>query len=163
MNQHDDPHWREVQFEPQQWAKIPQSAGLWATDAPDQESELRHRTSEEIALIIHAVMVTALTPRQRKVMELYYLEEHTQVEIATALGISQATVSQHLTGKRRGRTRVGGAFRKIRKAIHKAAKRHAHPDTRYIQIIQTLDQMLDRSLTHRRARTLLDALARSAQ
>ena len=161
MNTHNDASWREVQFGPHQWANIPQSAGLWPNPPSDQATELRLRTAEEIALILHAVMVTALTQRQRQVMELYYLEDRTQVEIATALGISQATVSQHLTGKRRGSTRVGGAFRKIRKAIHKAAKRRTHPDTRFTQIIRTLDNLLDRSITHRRARSLLEALARS--
>ena len=161
MNEQDDPHWREVQLESQQWANIPQSASLWAGAPPDQAADLRLRTAEEIALTLHAVMVTALTPRQREVMELYYLEDRTQVEIATALGISQATVSQHLTGKRRGNSRVGGAFRKIRKAIHKAAERRTHSDTRFTQIIKTLDQLLDQSLTHRRARMLLDTLARS--
>ncbi|MEI8352060.1 MAG: sigma-70 family RNA polymerase sigma factor [bacterium] len=107
MNTHNDVSWREVQFEPHQWANIPQSAGLWSNPPSDQAAELRLRTEEEIALILHAVMVTALTQRQRQIMELYYLEDRTQVEIATALGISQATISQHLTGKRRGRTRVG--------------------------------------------------------
>ncbi|MCX7008938.1 MAG: sigma-70 family RNA polymerase sigma factor [Kiritimatiellaeota bacterium] len=161
MNEHDNPHWREVQFEPSQWANIPQSASLWPDDPPDEAAELRLRTTEEIALIVQAVMVTALTPRQRQVLELYYLEERTQVEIATALGINQSTVSQHLVGKRRGSSRVGGAFRKIRKAIHKAAKRRTHSNTRYARIIHTLDQLLDQTLTHRRARTLLDTLARA--
>lgn len=162
MNTNDAPSWREVQFEPHQWANVPQSAGLWPNSPLDDATELRLRTAEEIALILHAVMVTALTQRQRQIIELYYLEDRTQVEIATALGISQATVSQHLTGKRRGPSRVGGAFRKIRKAIRKAAKRRSHPDTRFTQIIQTLDHLLDHSITHRRARLLLDSLARSA-
>lgn len=161
MNNNDAPHWREVQFEPEQWANIPQSANLWPNDPLDPATEQRLRTAQEINLILHAVMVTALTLRQRQVLELYFLENRTQVEIAIALGITQATISQHLTGKRRGRARVGGAFRRIRKAIHKAAKRQTHPDTRYNQIILTLDQLLDRSLTHRRARSLLDNLARS--
>ena len=161
MYKHNDVSWREVQFEPHQWANIPQSASLWPNPPSDQAAELRLRTAEEIALILHAVMVTALTQRQRQIMELYYLEDRTQVEIATTLGISQATISQHLTGKRRGSARVGGAFRKIRKAIHKTAKRRAHPDTRFTQIIRTLDDLLDHSITHRRARSLLDTLARS--
>jgi len=161
MKTHDESNWRDVQFQPQQWANIPQSAGLWGKAPPDQEAELRNRTAEELALLLHAVLVTALTPRQRQVMELYYLEDRTQVEIATSLGISQATVSQHLTGKSRGLTRVGGAFRKIRKTIHKAAKRRKQPDARYTQLIRTLDQLLDGSITHRRARTLLDTLAKA--
>lgn len=160
MKKHDAPHWREVQFHPRHWDNIPQSASLWENGPPDQAAEIRLRTAEELALLLHAVLVTALTPRQRQVMELYYLEDRTQVEIATSLGISQATVSQHLTGKSRGPSRVGGAFRKIRKAIHKAATRRIKQDGRYNQLIKTLDQLLDGSLTHRRARTLFDALTK---
>jgi predicted transcriptional regulator len=113
-----------------------------------------------MTLILQAVLISALTPRQRQVLELYLLDNRTQVEIAEALGLTQVTVSQHLTGKRRGGSRVGGAFRKIRKAIHKAAARRKHSDTRSAQIINAMDQLLDQSLTHRRARALLDALAR---
>ena len=163
MNNQHVPHWREVQFEPEQWTNIPQSAGLWPNDPPDLGAEQRLQTAEEIALILHAVMVTALTSRQRQVLELYHLEGRTQVEIATALGITQATVSQHLTGKQRGRSHVGGAFLRLRKAISEAAKRRTHPDTRYDEIIQTLGQLLDRSLTHRRARLLLDTLTSPEQ
>jgi DNA-directed RNA polymerase specialized sigma24 family protein len=159
MNENHISTWREVQFNQQQWENIPESAALWPNEALDQAAELRLQTEAEIALTMQAIMVTALTKRQRQVLELYYLEDRTQAEIANAMGISQATVSQHLKGKRRGKSRVGGAFRKIRKAIHKAAKRRKHPDGRYIQIVKTLDQLLDRSLTHRRARRLLDALA----
>jgi DNA-directed RNA polymerase specialized sigma24 family protein len=162
MNKHDDLNWRDVQLEPQQWANIPQSAGLWANDAPDDATELRLRTNEEIVLILKVLMVSALTPRQRQVLDLYFWEACSQVEVAAAMGISQAAVCQHLTGQIHGRTKVGGAFRKLRKAIHKKARRKRGPDSRYNQIIKTLDQLLDRSLTHRRARALLDALTYSA-
>jgi DNA-directed RNA polymerase specialized sigma24 family protein len=160
MNKHDEVHWRDVQFEPHQWASIPQSAGLWHPDPPDDAAEARLRLAEEMILILQAVLISALTPRQRQVLELYFLENRTQVEIAEALGLTQATVSQHLSGKRRRTSQVGGAFRRIRKAIHKAAARQQHPDTRSAQIFQAMDQLLDQSLTHRRARTLMDALAR---
>ena len=161
MNDPDAPHWREVQFGPDQWAKIPESAGLWSGVSPDEATDRRLRTAEEIDLILQAVVVAALTPRQQRVLELYYLDGRTQVEIATALCIDQTTVSQHLRGKIRGHSRVGGAFRRIRKAIHKAARRRNLADTRYVQIIQTLDQLLDQSITRRRARALLHALARA--
>ncbi len=161
MNKPDALPWREVQFDPDQWASIPESAGLWSGVSQDEATDRRLRTAEEIGLILKAVMLTALTQRQQRVLELYYYEAHTQVEIATALGITQQTVSQHLAGKFRGHARVGGAFRKIRKAIQKAAKRRGLDDTRYKQIIQTLDQLLNKSITHRRAGILLVALART--
>ena len=159
MTKYNDVYWRDVQLEPHHWDNIPQSAGLWHNDRLDDAAESRLRLAEEMTLIMQAVLISSLTPRQRQVLELYFLENRTQVEIAEALGLTQATVSQHLSGKRRGEASVGGAFRKIRKAIHKLAARRKHPDTRYAQIIHTMDQLLDRSLTHRRARTLLDALA----
>jgi RNA polymerase sigma factor (sigma-70 family) len=95
MNENHASTWREVQFNQQQWEKIPASAALWPNEALDQAAEIRLQTEAEIALTLQAVMVTALTKRQRQVLELYYLEDRTQVEIANAMGISQATVSQH--------------------------------------------------------------------
>jgi len=155
----DDGPWRETQFTPEQWACVPSTANPWHIPEPDPGADDRLRTAEEIALVLHAIMVTALTQRQRQVMELYYLEGKTQVEVATALGITQATVSQHLKGKRRGRTHVGGAFRKIRKAIHRAAARHVGGGGRYAEIITALDTLLDSSITRRRARNVIDTLA----
>ena len=158
MNKYNDLYWRDVQLEPQHWDNIPQSAGLWHDDRLDDAAESRLRLAEEMTLILQAVLISALTPRQRQVLELYFLENRTQVEIAEALGLTQATVSQHLSGKRRGPAQVGGAFRKIRRAIRKAAARRKHPDTRSAQILHAMDQLLAQSITHRRARTLLDAL-----
>ena len=155
----DDGSWRETQFTPEQWARVPSTASPWHMPSPAPGADERLRTAEEIALVLHAIMVTALTQRQRQVMELYYLEHRTQVEVATALGITQATVSQHLKGKRRGQTHVGGAFRKIRKAIRRAAARHVHGGGRYAEIITALDTLLDSSITRRRARNVIDTLA----
>jgi DNA-directed RNA polymerase specialized sigma24 family protein len=160
MNEQHDNNWRETSFTPEQWACVPSTASPWHDDSQtDPATEERLRTAEEIALLVHGIMVSALTHRQRRVLELHYLDDCTQVEIADALGIAQATVCQHLKGKRRGQTHVGGAFRKIRKAIHKAARKHAAADTRYAELVGALDQLLDASLTHRRARDILDALA----
>jgi DNA-directed RNA polymerase specialized sigma24 family protein len=155
------PHWRDVQYKPEKWANTPESAGLWSGVSPEEATDRRLRTADEIDLLLKAILLTALTPRQQQVMELYYYEARTQVEIATTLGITQQTVSQHLSGKSRGKSHVGGAFRKIRKAIHKATRRRGLADTRYNQIIQTLDQLLDNSITHRRARNLIETLART--
>ena len=157
--QHDGESWRETYFTPEQWARVPSTATPWHSTPADPGVDDRLRTAQEIALVLHAIMVSVLTRRQRQVMELYYLESHTQVEIATALGISQVTVSQHLTGKRRGNKRVGGAFRKIRKAIRKAARLHATNGSRYGELITALDALLEASITRRRARAVIDALA----
>ena len=162
-NYNEDGNWRETQFTPEQWARVPSTATTWHSTPAAPGADDRLRTEQEIALVLHAIMVTMLTPRQRQVMELYYLENRTQVEVATALGITQATVSQHLKGKRRGRNHAGGAFRKIRKAIHKAAQIHAGDDSRYGEIITALDALLDASITRRRAWGLIEALAHNGR
>jgi RNA polymerase sigma factor (sigma-70 family) len=103
--------WREIYFTPEQWACVPASAQLGYRAESDQEIDDRLRAAEEVGLIIQAIMVSALTPRQREVVELYYLENMIQVEVASALGITQATVSQHLKGKMRAGKSVGRAAR----------------------------------------------------
>ena len=50
-----------------------------------------------------------LTARQHEVMSLRFWEDQTQVQIAERLAISQPTVNQHLTGKRRNGKKIGGA------------------------------------------------------
>jgi len=159
MNHDNDGSWRETYFTPEQWACVPASAQMGYRSESDQDIDDRLRAAEEIGLVVSALMVSALTPRQREVMELYYLENMTQVEVAATLGITQVTVSQHLKGKQRGGKPVGGAFRKIRKAIHKRALTHAGDNTRYAEIIAAFDALLDSSLTRRRARHILGSLS----
>ena len=158
----EDGNWRETYFTPEQWARVPTTASPWHSSPSPPGEDDRLRTADEIKLVLHALMVSALTHRQRQVMELYYLEGRTQVEVSTALGISQATVSQHLKGKLRGGHYVGGAFRNFRKAIHKAAARHMGEPGRYAELITALDALLDTSITRRRARRVIEALARNA-
>jgi len=59
MHKQDEVHWREVQLDPQQWANIPQSAGLWPRDRLDDAAEARLRLAEELTLTIHAVLFAA--------------------------------------------------------------------------------------------------------
>jgi predicted transcriptional regulator len=161
---HDnDGNWRETFFTPEQWACVPASKRMGYRSESDQDIDDRLRAAEEIGLVVQAIMMSALTPRQQQVLELYYLENLTQVEVAAALGITQVTVSQHLKGKQRGGKPVGGAFRKIRKAIHKAALSRAGEDSRYASIIEVLNALLDSSLTRRRARHILGSLAQGVR
>jgi len=163
MTDENDGDWRETFFTPEQWACVPASARLGYRPESDREIDDRLLAAEEIGMVVQAIMMSALTPRQRQVLELYYLESQTQVEVAAALGITQVTVSQHLKGKQRGGQHVGGAFPKIRKAIHKRARANAGDTTRYAEIIAVLDALLDSSLTRRRARHLLGSLSQSGQ
>lgn len=114
-----------------------------------------------MGLVAQGFMLSALTLRQRQVVELYCLDGRTQAEVADTIGISQATVSQHLKGKLRGGRHVGGAFRKIRKAIRKAARLRAGEDTRHAQILAVFNELLDSSITRRRAFALIGTLVQS--
>jgi DNA-binding CsgD family transcriptional regulator len=160
MNNERESPWCEVQLELWQWANMPESAGPWAGAPPDDAAEARLRVKEEMRLVLHVmVMEAAFTKRQRKILELYYFEGHTQAEIARALGITQPTVVQHLSGKKRGDKHVGGALNKLGKTIHKAALRLRTVATRTAQIIRVMDERLDQSITRRRAKKLMDELA----
>ena len=161
MTFEDDGNWRETFFTPEQWACVLADCRLWSCPESDQDIDDRLKAAEEVGLVVQAVMVSVLTPRQREVVELYYLESLSQVDVAATLGITQATVSQHLKGKMRGGKPVGGAFRKIRKAIHKRAQARAGDNTRYVEIIVAFDALRDSSITRRRARHILGSLSKS--
>lgn len=161
-NERESP-WCEVQLNQRQWANMPESAGLWAGVPTEDVAEARLRVNEETRLILHVVVISILTARQREVLELYFFGGCTQVEIASALGISQPTVSQHLFGKQRGARQVGGAFEKLRKAIHKAALRQRASATSTAQVIRALEERLDRARARQRANRRMAELAGTRQ
>jgi len=82
------------------------------------------------------------------------------VEIATILGISQATVNHHLIGKTKRGKAVGGAIQKIRKSIRKAAARDDGTDVRRLQLVSTLNDMLVQSATRRAMASSVKSLHR---
>ena len=133
---------------------------MWYNPDSTEEIEERQQTAHEMGLVVQVFMLFSLTLRQRQVVELYCIEGLTQVEVAVALGISQATVSQHLKGKLRGGRHVGGAFRKIRKAIRKKARQRAGEDTRHAKILAVFNELLDSSISRRRASEIVGTLAR---
>jgi len=64
---------------------------------------------------VRVIIENDLTVRQREVVELYFLRGLDQDVVAALLGISQQSVSEHLFGKMRNGTKVGGVIRKLRK------------------------------------------------
>lgn len=70
---------------------------------------------------LQRALATALTPRQRELIELHYFDGLSQGDIARKLGISQQVVQKCLFGAtRRGRV-VGGAIAKLRRALAEAS------------------------------------------
>jgi DNA-directed RNA polymerase specialized sigma24 family protein len=69
---------------------------------------------EELLDLLRELVATQLTPRQREIVELSYVDGLTQAEIAERLGIRQQVVSKHLFGVVRDGKRIGGAIRRLR-------------------------------------------------
>ncbi len=156
MNGHDGREYGEVLLRDEQWAAMPSTASPWESSSPERERRLA--TAEEISTVLRRLMGLSLTARQRQAMELYYFRNMTQEEVAAALGISQQTVSQHLNGKARNGTTVGGAHRRLRKAIRSEA-RLLLPEGRYGRVVAVLDRMLDEGLSRRRFCGMLEELS----
>ena len=115
---------------------------------------------EAVGCIVGSSAGTAalkLTRRQRQVLALYLGELKSQVQIATKLGISQQTVSQHLVGKQRGGKKIGGAASRIRNATQREI-RERPGEGRRSALATVLGALLADHATRRRMTRLLRGL-----
>lgn len=86
---------------------------LWGDEAePPGRAALRAAVRDAVA--------TALTDKQREVVEAYFFEGLSQGEIARRLGITQQVVQKRLFGAARGGRMVGGAMLRLRNALEPA-------------------------------------------
>lgn len=161
-NDNDGPWW-EIYYTAEQWDRFAFKQWQWRSQETPEEAEERLQTEHEMSLVVLDFTALVLTPRQQQVVDLYCLEGRTQQEVANILGISQQTVSQHLMGKLRGGRQIGGAFHKLRKAIHTAASARAGQSNRRARILWVFDNLLDSSITRRRARELIGVLVREGR
>ncbi len=81
---------------------------LWLDDAPSRRG---------LAEAVREAVATALTDKQREVVEACFFEGLSQGEIARRLGITQQVVDKRLYGATRGGKRVGGAISRLREAL----------------------------------------------
>jgi RNA polymerase sigma factor (sigma-70 family) len=88
---------------------------LLVTPEESQAVQDRRAVKQQAVEFIRELIRARLSPRQRRIVELYFYQEKTQQEIATELGINQQVVSKHLFGVLRDGQRVGGALKKLRK------------------------------------------------
>jgi DNA-directed RNA polymerase specialized sigma24 family protein len=108
-----DPRFWELPFDPGDLDALP--AGL--VDAPDDDLAPVDAAARREALQASAELVrTGLTAKQREIVQLYFYEGRSQVDIADRLGISQQVVSRQLFGVVRDGRRIGGAIARLRKA-----------------------------------------------
>lgn len=111
----------EVPLEQEAFNRLSNEKGLYYE--PPQEAQERVAWSRRAAALkplLQRLIEETLTQRQRQVVGLYFMEGKTEEEIGRRLGVSAATVSQHLFGKLRSGRRVGGAIPKLRRALARA-------------------------------------------
>lgn len=102
---------------------LPASRALWYETSEDRER--RYAFQEffgEVKPVVHEMLESGLTGRQREVVKLYYLYGKTQEDIATILDLTQSTVSRHLFGTMRRGKKVGGAIPKLRRIMETHSK-----------------------------------------
>jgi RNA polymerase sigma factor (sigma-70 family) len=108
----EDRNWREIPF-------APDVLDLWdvgADGTADPEDPRRAALRAALVEALTELVATRLTPRQRRIVELYFYEGRTQQQIAGDLGISQQVVSRQLFGVVRDGKKVGGALKRLRDA-----------------------------------------------
>jgi len=107
-----DPTFWELPFDPGDLDALPEVV----LDAPAEPRDpAAERARREVLAGIAEIVRSGLTDKQRRIVELYFYDGRTQVEIAAELGISQQVVSRQLFGVIRGGRRVGGAIARMRK------------------------------------------------
>ena len=85
---------------------------LWG--APVDATRARR---ERLLEAVREAVRSALTARQREVVEACFFEGLSQGDVARRLGITQQVVSKTLHGAPRGGRLVGGALRKLHEAL----------------------------------------------
>lgn len=118
---------------------------------------LRGVLTKTIIEIIKIEIFPKLTTRQQQVIQLYFEYQLRQAQIAKILGISQPTVSQHISGKKRNGKKIGGSIHKIRKTILKKSRcrRTSSSNPVYMSVLQKL---LDEKISLRKKALLFKRL-----
>jgi len=91
---------------------VPADAAPWGTAGASDDDDHDH-----LAARLRVVVAEALTQRQRDIVEWHFFEGLSQGQIARRLGVSQQVVQKSLYGVTRGGRPVGGALRRLRKAL----------------------------------------------
>jgi RNA polymerase sigma factor (sigma-70 family) len=113
-----DPEFWEIRVDPETLSRFASSDQLHYESEDDVQG--RQERAEWVLRtfpVIDTLIDEVLTRRQNQIVRMYFLDQMTEPEIAGKLGISTASISQHLFGKMRSGKRVGGAIPKLRKKI----------------------------------------------
>ena len=149
---------RELFIDFNHWQNIAETKRPWYEYNHNVQSRKENDILQRMIIpCINEIITSGLTNRQKEVVSMYFLSNHTQVYIAKALGISQPTVNQHLNGKKRNGKMIGGSIRKIRKLIHRISSKKNRNHSKS-HIINILDQLLDKTTTLRKSHSLIQSM-----
>lgn len=150
---------REIFLDIEHWQNIAENRLPWYEYNNSSKDRKEFTAFKQIIIpYIKNIIIAGLTERQKEVITLYFTCNCTQTFIAKKLGISQPTVSQHLNGKKRNGKKIGGSIIKIRKII---CKKSPINSSQTIQVIMnTLYQMLDKTISFRKRRKLISKIIR---
>jgi RNA polymerase sigma factor (sigma-70 family) len=84
-----------------------------------------HKLKLELMQEVMSIIENDLTPRQREVIKMWYLEGKTQTEISVLLGNDQSAISKTISGNidySNKKKRYGGAIKKMQKLCRKSKK-----------------------------------------
>ncbi|WP_437327702.1 sigma factor-like helix-turn-helix DNA-binding protein [Sorangium sp. So ce381] len=92
----------------------------WGDDRRLWGGEAEPPGRERLCAAVRDAVETALTAKQREVVEAYFFDGLSQGEIARRLGVAQQVVQKRLFGAPRGGRVVGGAMLRLRQALEPA-------------------------------------------
>ncbi len=81
------------------------------------------RADDERACEVRRVVAESLSPKQREVVEAYYFEGLSELEIARRLGVTQQVVHKRIHGVRRDGRAIGGALKRLADALAPLVRR----------------------------------------
>lgn len=93
---------------------VPAGQVPWADGAPESGLDARR---EALHRALREAVASALTERQRCLVEGYFFEGLSQGDLARKLGVAQQVVQRALFGTVRRGKRVGGALARLRAAL----------------------------------------------
>ncbi|WP_438035030.1 sigma factor-like helix-turn-helix DNA-binding protein [Sorangium sp. So ce204] len=92
----------------------------WGDDRRLWGGEAEPPGRARLCAAVRDAVETALTAKQREVVEAYFFDGLSQGEIARRLGVAQQVVQKRLFGAPRGDRVVGGAMLRLRQALEPA-------------------------------------------
>ena len=115
-----NPDFWEVTIDHNSWKSLTEKDSIFYREPPGiMRLEEKLKAARKLKPTLYRLIDEALSPPQKKVVELYFFAGLNQKQIAERINMSQQSVSECLNGKSRNGKKIGGAIRKLNKACLK--------------------------------------------